>query len=166
MDSYLEKLSRELEETIRTTGFASTPLADGKWSPAQTLEHLFLTYKGTNAGVARCLETGQPMASPRKFMDRVRTFAVVRAGYFPSGRKSPERAIPKGIPADEVQRSILPEIQKMDAGFEECIRRFGPRTRLLDHPVLGPLTVEEWRRFHYMHGRHHARQIRERAGGK
>jgi hypothetical protein len=26
------------------------------------------------------------------------------------------------------------------------------------------LTADQWRRFHWIHGRHHARQIRERVG--
>jgi hypothetical protein len=69
------------------------------------------------------------------------------------------------MPCEEVRGAILPEIQKMDAGFEECVRKFGPGARILDHPVLGPLTAKQWRRFHLAHGQHHARQIRERAGG-
>jgi len=34
----------------------------------------------------------------------------------------------------------------------------------MDHLFLGPLTANEWRKFHWVHGRHHARQIRERMG--
>jgi len=30
------------------------------------------------------------------------------------------------------------------------------------HPRLGDLTLEEWARFHDVHARHHARQIRAR----
>src|SRR5216683_2087946 len=32
------------------------------------------------------------------------------------------------------------------------------------HPRMGDLTVEEWMRFHVIHARHHAKQIRERVG--
>ncbi len=166
MDSYLERLRRELETTMTVAGserMNSGP--PGKWTPAQVLEHLFLTYRGTNVGLAKCLEKGAPQATAVTFPDRVRTFAVVNLSYFPRGRKTPERASPQGMPAAEVQGAILTEIQKMDAGFAECGRRFGPRTRLLDHPVLGPLNIDQWRKFHWLHGRHHARQIRERLGG-
>jgi hypothetical protein len=65
---------------------------------------------------------------------------------------------------EEVLRAILPEIQQMDAGLAECERRFGRRAGILDHPVLGPLNVGEWRKFHWVHGKHHTRQIRERVG--
>jgi hypothetical protein len=166
MDSYLEKLRQELEETISAASverMATGP--SGSWTAAQVLEHLYLTYHHTNHGIARCLEKGVPLGRPITFMDRVRTFAVVNVGYFPNGRKSPERAVPKGMACEEVRGAIVPEIQKMDTGFEECVRKFGPRARILDHPVLGPLTAEQWRRFHLAHGKHHARQIRERSGG-
>jgi len=28
--------------------------------------------------------------------------------------------------------------------------------------VLGPLTASQWRKFHWIHGRHHVKQISER----
>lgn len=163
MDSYLEKLRQELEETITSTGPGGMEVGPaGKWTPAQVLEHLFLTYRGTNVGVAKCLERGAPLGKACTFQDRLKTFVVVNLSYFPSGRKSPERAEPKGMPAADVSRAIVPEIERMDSGLAECERKFGSRARILDHPVLGPLTVAQWRKFHWVHGKHHARQIRER----
>jgi len=165
MDSYLEQLQRELEETMTVTtpdGMVNGPAE--KWTPAQVLEHLYLTYHNTNKGLARCLEKGTPLGTRASLRHRLSTLLVVHAAYFPKGRKSPERAVPKGMAAEEVRRAILPEIQQMDAGLSECERRFGPRARILDHPVLGPLNVGEWRKFHWVHGKHHTRQIRERVG--
>jgi len=165
MDSYLERLHQELEHAIADAtpaGLGNAP--DGKWSPAQILEHLLLTYRGTNKGVAKCLQQGSSLARATTFQDRVRSFVVVSLAYFPRGRKSPERVVPKGMPAEEVQRAIFVEIHQMDAGLAECARKFGSRMKIMDHPVLGPLNVEQWRKFHWVHGRHHARQIRERLG--
>ena len=167
MHSYLERLRRELEHAIAGANPASLEyVPDGKWSPAQILEHLLLTYQGTNKGATRCLEKGSSLASAGTFADRVRAFAVVNLGYFPSGRKSPERAVPRGMPGDRVQSAIFAAIQEMDAGLAECERKFGPSTKLMDHPVIGPLSVQQWRKFHWVHGRHHARQIRERLGSR
>jgi hypothetical protein len=165
MDSYLEQLRRELEDTMAAAGpdGTDTPPA-GKWSSSQILEHLYLTYLHTNKGMSKCLEKGKPMGKRPSVRDRLGTFLVLYAGYFPTGRKSPERAVPKGMAADEVRRVILTELQQMEAGLAECERRFGLRARILDHPALGPLNVGEWRKFHWVHGKHHARQIRERAG--
>jgi hypothetical protein len=165
MDSYVERLRQELEATI--TGAEPTRMEvgpAGKWSPAQVLEHLYLTYRGTNAGLAKCLEKGVPLGRTCTFKDRVRTFAVINLSYFPSGRKAPERAEPRGMPAKDVSNAIFSEIERMEFGFKECERKFGARAKILDHPVLGPLNVEQWRKFHLAHGRHHARQIRERLG--
>jgi hypothetical protein len=165
MNSYLERLQQELEDA---TGSASTSdLAQapaGKWNSAQILEHLLLTYKNTTRGLEKCREQGTPLARRVTLKDRVATLLVVNFGYIPEGRKAPERAMPRGMASDEVRQEVVPELQKMAAAFDECERTFGARTKLLDHPFLGPLTADEWRKFHWVHGRHHARQIRERMG--
>jgi hypothetical protein len=166
MDSYLEHLRQELEDATRgASPVAMAQAAPGKWNSTQILEHLFLTYHHTNRGLEKCLQAGAPLtvrrASPREW---VRKVVVLKFGYFPEGRKSPERAVPRGMPLDEVAPAIAPEIQKMATGLDDCERRFGSRTKIMDHPILGPLTAEEWRKFHWIHGRHHARQIRERIG--
>ena len=165
MDSHLERLRKELESAmagVTPTELASGP--EGKWSPAQILEHLWLTYRNTNKGIAKCLEKGAPLATRATLIHRVKTFVVVGLQYLPSGATAPERATPRGTPSSEVLSSILPEIQQMDSGLAECERKFGVDTKILDHPVMGPLTVKQWRTFHWVHGRHHARQIRERLG--
>ena len=126
---------------------------------------MWLTYKNTNKGIEKCLEKGTPLATPPTLTHRVKAFVVVGLKYLPGRSKAPERATPRGTPSDEVLRSIFPEIQQMDSGLAECERKFGVNAQILDHPVLGPLTVKQWRIFHWVHGRHHARQIRERLGG-
>ncbi len=162
MDSYLERLQQELEATIGPLSSEIMKQAPaGKWSAAQIAEHLFLTYKGTAAGLAKCLEKG-PLAKPSTLKDRIATTLVVRLGYMPGGRKSPERAMPRGASPDDVRRDLFVELQKVSAALDDCERRYGPRTKLMDHPFIGPLTADEWRKFHFVHGRHHLRQIRER----
>ena len=93
MDSYLERLQRELEDA--TGGAAAGGLAHapaGKWSAAQILEHLLLTYKNTNRGLAKCLEQGAPLATRGTLKHRLAALLVVNLGYLPGGRKAPERA--------------------------------------------------------------------------
>jgi len=165
MDSYLERLRQELEDAIG--GASPSALAQapaGKWNAARILEHLFLTYKNTNRGLAKCLEHGAPLVTRATLKQRLGTLIVVNLGYLPGGRKAPERATPRGMSPEEVQQAIAPELQKMGSGLDDCERRFGAGTKIMDHPFLGPLTADEWRRFHWVHGRHHARQIRERIG--
>jgi hypothetical protein len=165
MDSYLERLRQELEDAIggaSPSALAQAPV--GKWSAAQILEHLFLTYKNTNRGLAKCLEGGAPLVTRATLKARVGKLIVVNLGHMPAGRKAPERAIPRGMPPEEVQQAVAPELQRMGSGLDDCERRFGAGTKIMDNPFLGPLTANEWRKFHWVHGRHHARQIRERIG--
>ena len=89
MDSYLERLRQELEDAIG--GASPGALAEapaGKWSAAQILEHLFLTYKNTNRGIAKCLERGAPLATggATTLKHRLATLLVVNLGYLPRGR--------------------------------------------------------------------------------
>ena len=165
MNSYLERLQRELEDSTggaTAAGLAQAPA--GKWSAAQILEHLFLTYQNTNRGLTKCLAQGAPLVTRATLKHRFATLLVVDLGYMPGGRKAPERVTPRGMSPEEVQQAIAPELQKMDLGLDDCERRFGARTKIMDHLFLGPLTADEWRKFHWVHGRHHARQIRERMG--
>src|SRR6202040_2160925 len=163
MDSYLERLRQELEDAIggaSPSTLAQAPI--GKWNAAQILEHLFLTYKSTNRGLAKCLEQGTPLITRARWKHRVAPLLVVNLGYVPAGREAPERATPRGMPLEEVQQAIAPELQRMGSGLDDCAGRFGAGAEIRDHPFLGPLRADRWRKFHWVHGRHHARQIRER----
>jgi Protein of unknown function (DUF1569) len=165
MNSYLERLRRELEHATGGHNMSRPgQVPAGKWNAAQILEHLFLTYRQTNRGLAKCLEQGKPTATRATLKDRLATLMVIGLGHIPRGRKAPERATPRGMPPAEVQPAVGTELQRMGAGLDDCERRFGVRTKLMDHPMLGPLTADQWRKFHWVHGRHHARQIRERIG--
>jgi hypothetical protein len=52
------------------------------------------------------------------------------------------------------------KIAAMDAIIAQAEEKYGKRTRLLDHPILGPLQGREWRKFHWVHGLHHVKQMR------
>ncbi len=165
MISYLEQLERVLEEALeKATEGSLTAAPAGKWSAAQILEHLLLTYTGTNRGLAKCRELGVPSATRVTLKGRLATWLVVDFGYMPAGRRAPERTKPQGMGPEQVRRAIFPELQTMKAGLDDCEQRLGAATKLMDHPILGPLTAAEWRKFHWVHGKHHARQIRERMG--
>ena len=131
----------------------------GKWCIAEVLEHLYLTYTGTIKGCERVLQAGKPLAGQSKWADRAKTFVVVNLGYLPSGRKAPSTSMPKGLPTEKVMTEILPKIAEMDGVIARCEQKCGT-AKMLDHPILGPLTGAEWRKFHLVHGLHHAKQIR------
>ena len=47
----------------------------------------------------------------------------------------------------------------MDAVLDRCRRKFGMEP-VSHHPWLGSLRVDQWRRFHVVHGLHHVAQLR------
>jgi len=52
----------------------------------------------------------------------------------------------------------------MDDIIGRCEEKIGRGKKLLDHPILGPLTGTQWRKFHLVHGLHHVKQIRRLRG--
>jgi hypothetical protein len=166
MDSCLERLKQALESAVE--GMSSEQLRrhpEGKWCAAEVLEHLYLTYTGTIRGFEKVLEAGAPLVRRRTVMDRVRTVVAVGFGYLPEGRKAPANTEPKGLVAEQVRSDIGEKIIAMDVAIARCEERLGRGVQLLNHPVLGPLTGAQWRKFHLVHGMHHQKQLlRLRAG--
>jgi hypothetical protein len=165
VDRRLERLQQEIASAIE--GASAEQLRwhqRGKWCIAEVLEHLYLTYTGTLKGFERVAAAGKPLATSTTLKMRAQTFVVVRLGYLPSGREAPSVSRPRGTSAETVLAEIGPKIAEMDAAIARCEEKLGRRTRLLDHPILGPLTAAEWRKFHLVHGRHHVKQIRALRG--
>jgi hypothetical protein len=166
MDSQLERLQRALNTAI--AGMSAEELnwhQQEKWCAAEVLEHLYLTYTGTVKGFERVVAAGKSLASRPTFGQRWRSMIVVSLGYLPKGRKAPPVAQPRGIPQEKVLTEISPMIGEMDEIITRCEREAGAGARLLDHPMLGPLTARQWRKFHLVHGLHHLEQIRRLRDG-
>jgi hypothetical protein len=161
MDFYLRRLQDAIGSV--TAGMSLEMLArrpqPEKWSAAEVLEHLYLTYTGTIKGFENCLAAGKPLARARTWKDRVRTGLVVGLGYLPEGRKAPKNAEPRGLPCERVLAEFAEKIVAMDAVISRAEQKFGSAPALLDHPILGPLRAQQWRKFHWVHGRHHLKQL-------
>jgi Protein of unknown function (DUF1569) len=160
MDSRLEELTQAVESSIED--LSSEQLSwhpPGKWCAVEVLEHLYLTYTGTIKGFAKVLEAGKPLATRASVKQRVRTLVVVGFQHMPEGREAPANTRPRGLPVEKLRSEVGVKIAEMDAIIAQCEVRFGPGVRLLDHPVLGPLTARQWRAFHLVHGRHHVKQL-------
>lgn len=161
MDPHLKKLQKEIADAI--SGLDSELLRcrqPGKWCTAEILEHLYLTYTGTLKGCSRLLAAGKPLGSRPTLRNRVQALVVVGLGYMPSGRQSPEATRPRGLPVDKVFGEIQARIDEMDAALTQCAAKFGTRRKVLDHPLLGPFSIGQWRKFHLVHGLHHVKQLR------
>ncbi len=105
-------------------------------------------------------EAGRSLATAQSWRQRGRTLVVVGFGYLPSGREAPPVTRPRGLPTEKVLAEIGSKIAAMDEIMTRCEEKLGARHKLLDHPILGPLTAAQWRKFHLLHGLHHVKQIR------
>ena len=160
MDSHLKELKQAVESAVE--GLSTEQLSwhsAAKWCAVEVLEHLYLTYTGTIKGFAKVMEAGKPLATRPTMKQRARTLVVVGLTHMPEGRQAPATTRPRGLPAEKVRNEVGAKLAEMDAIISECETRFGRGRRLLDHPILGPLTAGQWRKFHLVHGRHHVKQI-------
>jgi hypothetical protein len=156
---YLQRTREAIEAATR--GMTAEQLAwhpQGKWSAAEILEHLSLAFSSTSKALDRVLSDGRPSAGGPTFYERVVTALVVDLGYFPSGRQAPEWTRPRGTAPGTILPTIGEKLEEMDGKISECERRFGTG-RIARHPIIGPFTARQWRRFHWIHTRHHMKQI-------
>jgi hypothetical protein len=158
---------RRVDELLRRAAMGLsveqlTARQPGKWSIADILDHLGRTFSGTALGAHRALDAGRPLARRPTLRERLAIAAVIEVGYFPTGRKSPKIAEPIGVDPADVLTQTLEHLQAMDGALNRAAERFGPTVKFLDHPIIGPLSIRQWRRFHWIHTRHHVRQIEAR----
>ena len=160
MDFYLRRLQDVITEVTRDMNAEDlSRRREGKWCCAEILEHLYLTYTGTTKGFERCLNGAHPNVTKPTWKQRVARYVVLGLSHRPEGRTAPRQSVPRGLACDKVLAEIGPQIAVMDEMIRQCEERFGTDTNLLDHPILGPLTARQWRKFHWVHGRHHIEQI-------
>ena len=92
----------------------------------------------------------------------VASFVLVRLGYFPPGREAPKHVIPTGeLDLHAAVDAARRQLERLDAAAIKARAQFGG-VKLVDHPRLGALSVDEWLKFHLVHTRHHEQHIRAR----
>lgn len=160
---YLDRcLNVILDATAGLTPDAAATRTGDRWTVVEIVEHLQRAYSGTAKGFERSLEKGAPLATPATFAQSVRTFALINLGYFPEGRRAPKHIMPTGaIALPEVIAGVKKDLTWLDAAAVKAQQVFG-KVKVLDHPILGAFTVDQWLRFHLVHTRHHEKQIRAR----
>jgi DinB superfamily len=160
MNLYLQRTREAINQAI--AGMSDEQMSrhpKGKWCTAEILEHLALAFGGSARLMQRALDAGVPQARKPTLRDRFITTIVTGCGYIPEGRKAPKHVIPRGMPPAEVRPLILANLEALDAQLSKCEERFGSSVRIADHPILGPLKLDEWRKFHLLHTWHHMKQI-------
>jgi hypothetical protein len=131
----------------------------GKWSTALILEHLLLSYRTSGARLVSVVDTGAAQVRSGTVKERFGAFVVTGLGLFPTGRTAPGYVEPKGMPIPGVVDAAKAALTDFDAAATRCEARFGPGAKVANHPILGPFSVRQWRRFHLVHTRHHLKQV-------
>ncbi len=133
------------------------------WTVQQIVRHLGLTYAATTEAMEARIAKRSPTRAKPTIAQRVAQFGIIRLGYFPSGRKAPDRVSPgneRELSGVLLAAHLHDALQQMDQAIAAAEALFGPAPRAISHMALGPLSTEQWRRFHLVHGRHHIKQIR------
>ncbi len=142
MSPELEHIRREVERVAGTISQDHWRYAPpGKWSCAQILEHLRLSYTATTKGTLIALEGGKPLGGRPTLRDKVATFYVARLGILPSGRAAPKHTVPQNGGIQSL-RHFNDALVAMDATLTDAEKRFGSVAKILDHPILGPLNAK------------------------
>jgi hypothetical protein len=169
MHAVLERVVSEISSEIRDLDAETTQLhpkdLSYKWSVQQVIEHLVLSYRLTTEGLETRLNKG------RLSRNRTRTclqwslqLMILSFGALPRGVPALDETMPTpetfaAMNGRQLEDLLRQEIDAMDAVLDRCRRKFGME-RVSIHPWLGPLRVDQWRRFHVVHGLHHVTQLR------
>jgi hypothetical protein len=165
MNSTLHQLQREIADSLRSLDATQTQLRPrpNKWSIQQIIEHLLLTYSSTETAINARLAKRTPTRARPTLSHRVFQFAVTRCGYFPNGREAPEMVTPQTtthpLSGEDLAHAAAEHLARLDLLFTEAETLFGPASQCASHTVLGPLNIDQWRKFQLIHGEHHLKQI-------
>lgn len=131
------------------------PRARGKWSPAQIVEHLALTYEGGRS-ILHGGATGP--AVPALLRPLIRTYLlqpVLWTGRFFPGSRAPKAFQPTGSPV--TQDVMLARLQAAAQAFEKYVS--GAQGTHIEHPFFGRLSLVDFVRLQETHIKHHYRQL-------
>jgi hypothetical protein len=135
-----------------------------KWSAQQVVEHLVLGYRLTSSALENRLSKGRLSRNhKRTYLQWSLQLMVLSFGKLPQGVPALDETMPvagsfAAMDGRQLGDLMRQEIDAMDTMFDRCRRKFGME-RVAVHPFLGPLRVDQWRRFHVVHGSHHLTQL-------
>jgi hypothetical protein len=141
---------------------------DGKerlWSIQQVVEHLVLSYRFTAAEIEARLAKGRIAKNQRRTpLQQMLQIMVLGFGYIPRGTPALDNVAPGGtayssMTGRELGRALCAELDAMDKALDCSRGKFGME-RVAVHPILGPLRVDQWRRYNALHTAHHLAQIK------
>ena len=167
MNSPLHQLQCEIASSLYGLDATQTqlhpPSRPDKWTIQLIIEHLLLTYSSTEAVINARLAKRSPTRAKPTLKHRIFQFGVTRCGYFPPGREAPPMVAPQPtthpLSGAYLTEATAEHLVRLNLLFNEAEALFGPACQCANHHVLGPLNIDQWRKFHLVHGEHHLKQI-------
>ncbi len=133
-----------------------------KWSIQQIVEHLLLSLEASNEALRGRLSKRKVMGKKPTLQQKVSQWVVLSLGHFPGRRSAPAGTLPNRLAAlqsgPELVERMHGAVEVFDGLAVQGEQLFGAR-QVLSHVALGALSMEQWRRFHRVHGEHHLKQI-------
>jgi Protein of unknown function (DUF1569) len=169
MHVVLERVVNQISDEVRHLDVDATQLHPKglvyKWNAQQVVEHLVMGYRLTTEALETRLKKGRLSRKHiRTHLQWTLQMMILRFGVMPHGVPALDETMPTpgrfpAMSGRELSDLLRRETEAMDAVLDTCRRRFGIE-RVGVHPLLGPLRVDQWRRFHAVHGSHHLTQLR------
>jgi len=136
----------------------SQPRAAGKWSPAQTAEHVARALEESGKVIA-----GQPSVFPsfprilRPLLRVVFFRKVLKTGLFPGGARTNKAMNPEHGPPSVAEARV--RLEGALSMLERATLARGDADQGVDSGVFGMVPLAEYLRFQELHTRHHRRQL-------
>jgi hypothetical protein len=169
MHAVLERVVSQISSEVLSLDAETTQLHPNgqayKWSAQQVVEHLVLGYRLTSSALETRLNKGRlSLNRKRTYLQWSLQLMILSFGKLPRGVPALDEMMPvagsfAAMDGQQLGNLIRQEMDAMDKLFDACRRKFGME-RVAVHPFLGPLRVDQWRRFHAVHGLHHLTQLR------
>jgi hypothetical protein len=169
MHAVLERVVSQISSEVLSLDAETTQLHPNglayKWSAQQVVEHLVLGYRLTSGALETRLKKGRLSRNrKRTYLQWSLQLMILSFGKLPQGVPALDETMPvagsfAAMDGQQLGNLLRQEIDAMDKVFDACRRKFGIE-RVAVHPFLGPLRVDQWRRFHVVHGLHHLAQLR------
>lgn len=137
----------------------TTPVGEGKWTPAQITEHLNRTYETVLDELRG--KSGIRIRSPwllRQLLRQTVLRSIYKNRELPRGAKAPSEILPKTVTG--TQDNLVRRFAGLAEEFgEEVLANRGQDNRKLTHHVFGEIALLPGIDFIAIHIEHHHRQI-------
>jgi len=133
----------------------------GKWSAAQIVQHVALGIDLVARSFA-ALADAPPAARRSSPHENVLRHLTLGVGHYPGVLKALPHAKPDPKPDPELVTAQFRMGVEQYKDIASSWTEEQQTTRFVRHPVLGDLNFPEWVRFHFLHCRHHGREIQQR----